>query len=121
MARTSAFISAASDLLSTKDSIMTSIYTKHTIKNKAKMIQILKAALFQIEEVAAKYGVSQFIGLTEKRVQQRIAKVARLEFNNYLEVVKQGATLPQQRAFVKKFSLPRNRRAIKAAAKQLSA
>lgn len=120
MSRTSNFIAAASDLMSAQASAVTDAYVKHTIKHKDVMVAILLTSIKNIERLAVKHGVSQFVGMTDRQVEKVLQKLAYLAYTRYLNLVRSGASIGQQRAFVRVFSLDRNRRVIiEAASKKL--
>ena len=117
MARTNAYVISATDLMSMQAVANTKKAVKHVEKNKNKMIAILFEAMMNIQRMAAKNGVSQFEGMPERKIVKHLHKLSVVAYKEYAKMVKAGADLRAQRAFVKMFSKSRNRKAIKAAAK----
>jgi hypothetical protein len=116
MARTNAYVISSTDLMSVETAINAKKAMKHVEKNKTRMIAILFEAMVNIQRMATKHGVSQFEGMPERKVMKHLHRLSVVAYKEYAKLVKTGANLRAQRAFVKMFSKGRNRKAIKAAA-----
>lgn len=116
MARLNAYVVSASDLLSVERALASKKMLAQVKKTQNKMTNILYQAMVTIERMAAKHGVSQYEGMPAKKVDRILHKLAKKAFQRYEAIVREGATLKQQKQFVKMFSKGRNLKAIRAAA-----
>ena len=120
MARTNAYILSSTDLMSIEAAMQSKRMLAQVKKTKVQMTAILFTALKNIEGMAVKHGVSQFESIKPKKVDRILLKLAKRAYKQYETFVREGATLRQQKQFVKLFSRDLNLKVIKAAAKSAS-